>query len=200
MRGRPSRGGGFVASRTQIVCLHEGKKGRSIDPIFIRAVLKALDPAWIRPWQGNNIVRPVDCGGRSDLIAKMPGELRSCLGTGGDTTLMVWADLDHDMAEGESLKREFWAVAQQAGITREQFEQVVFVFAKDRLENWVEFLLTGTTDESQEGPRQKHDRAVADAARKLAQRCQSQTAGPQLPPSLEWSCQSWRKLVERMRR
>ena len=118
-----------MASRTQIVCLHEGKKGRSIDPIFIRAVLKALDPAWIRPWQGNNIVRPVDCGGRSDLIAKMPGELRNCLAMGGNTTLMVWADLNHDMADGESLKQEFWTVAQQAGIKTEQFEQVVFAFA-----------------------------------------------------------------------
>jgi len=119
---------------------------------------------------------------------------------GGNTTLMVWADLDHDMADGESLKQEFWAVARKAGITREQFEQIVFVFAKDRLENWIEFLLTGTTDESQEGPRQRHDRAVADAAGKLAQRCQMQAAGPQLPPSLEWSCQNWRKLVEKLKR
>lgn len=53
-----------MASRTQIVCLHEGEKGRSIDPIFIRALLRALDPSWIRPWKGNNIVRTVDCGGR----------------------------------------------------------------------------------------------------------------------------------------
>lgn len=189
-----------MASRTQIVCLHEGKKGRSIDPIFIRAVLKALDPAWIKPWKGNNIVRPVDCGGRSDLIARMPGELRNCLDMGGDTTLMVWADLDHDMADSESLKREFWTVAQQAGITKEQFEQVVFVFAKDRLENWVEFLLTGTTDEAKEGPRLKHDRPVADAARILAKRCASGVAAPQLPPSLSWSCQNWRKLVDKMRR
>src|SRR5207249_4433554 len=101
MSARQSQGGGYVASRTQIVCLHEGKKGRSIDPIFIRAVLKALDPAWIRPWQGNNIVRTVDGGGRSDLIAKMPVQLKACLEMGGDTTLMVWADLNHDMGDGE---------------------------------------------------------------------------------------------------
>jgi hypothetical protein len=189
-----------VASRTQIVCLHEGKKGRSIDPIFIRTVLKALDPGWIRPWQGNNIVRPVPCGGRSDLIAKMPTELRSCLAMGGNTTLMVWADLDHDMGTGEQLKERFWSAAQQAGIQREQFDQVVFVFAKDRLENWIEFLLTGVTDESREGPRQRHDKPVAEAARSLAKRCASGAAEPQLPPSLDWSCQNWRKLVERMRR
>ncbi len=189
-----------MASRTQIVCLHEGKKGRSIDPIFIRTVLKALDPAWIRPWQGDNIVRPVDCGGRSDLIARMPTELRSCLAMGGTTTLMVWADLDHDMATGEQLKERFWSAAQQAGIQREQFDQVVFVLAKDRLENWIEFLLTGATDESREGPRQRHDRPVAEAARNLAKRCASGAAEPKLPSSLSWSCQNWRKLVERMRR
>jgi len=113
---------------------------------------------------------------------------------------MVWADLDHDMPDGESLKQEFWTVAQRAGLTREQFEQVVFVFAKDRLENWIEFLLTGTTDESKEGPRLKHDRPVAEAARNLARRCASGAAAPQLPPSLGWSCQNWRKLVDRMRR
>ena len=188
-----------MASRTQIVCLHEGKKGRSIDPIFIRSLLKALDPAWIRPWTGNNIVRNEDCGGRNDLIARMPAQLQSCLAMGGDTTLMVWADLDHDMANGEELKAKFWAVAQQAGITKAQFDQVVFVFAKDRIENWIEFLLTGATDESKEGPRQKHDRAVAEAAKSLAKRCLSGAAEPNLPPSLAWSCRNWRTLVGRMK-
>jgi hypothetical protein len=189
-----------MPSRTQIVCLHEGKKERSIDPVFIRTLLKALHPAWIRPWEGNNIIRPIDCGGRDDLIARTPTELRSCLEVGGDTTLMVWADLDDDMDDGDKLREKFWTTAKQAGITKEQFDQVVFVFAKDRLENWVEFLLTGTTDESKEGPRQRHSRPVADAARKLAQRCKGQTAGPPNPPSLDWSCQNWHSLVERMRR
>lgn len=183
-----------MASRTQIVCLHEGKKGRSIDPVFISALFNALKPAWIRP-EGKNIVRPVDCGGRKSLIERMPGELRSCLARGGNTTLMVWADMDHDMAEGDKLKQEFWTFAQQEEITKEQFEQVVFIFAKDRLENWIEFLRTGTTDESKEGPRVKHGREVAEAARKLANRCAINATEPKLPPSLAWSCQNWRKLV-----
>ncbi len=140
-----------------------------------------------------------DCGGRTELIARMPTELRGCLAKGGNTTLMVWADLDHDMLTGEQLKERFWSAAQQAGIQREQFDQVVFVFAKDRLENWVEFLLTGATDESREGPRQRHDKPVAEAARSLARRCVSGVAEPELPSSLSWSCQNWRKLVERMR-
>jgi hypothetical protein len=118
---------------------------------------------------------------------------------GADTTLMIWADLDHDVENGEELKARFWTAAQQNGITREQFNQVVFVFAKDRIENWIEFLLTGTTDEAREGSRQKHDRPVADAAKKLASRCSGRENGPPIPPSLEWSCQNWRSLVERMR-
>jgi hypothetical protein len=189
-----------VASRTQIVCLHEERKGRSIDPIFINVLLKKLRPAWIRPWGGSNIIRLVDCGGRMDLIAQMPAELQKCLDMGGDTTLMVWADLDHDMVDGAALKQKFWPTAQQAGITRDQFDEVVFAFAKDRLENWVEFLLTGSTDESREGPRQKHDKPVAEAAKALAGRCASGATEPQLPPSLAWSCANWRKLVDRMRR
>ena len=196
---KPLLGGGFVASRTQIVCLHEGKEGRSIDPVFIRALLKALDPAWVRTWQGNNIVRLIDCGGRKDVIGRMSQELKVCRQAGGHTTLMVWADLDHDMETGDQLRARFWEEAQTAGITREQFDDVVFVFAKDRLENWIQFLLTGATDESQEGPRQRHDRLVADAARSLARRCQGGEAAPPNPPSLEWSCGNWGALVKRMR-
>ena len=78
-----------MANRTRIVCLHEGKKGRSIDPLFIRALLKRLDPAWIRPWPGNNVIRTVDCGGRSTLIATMAKELKATGQVGGKTTLMI---------------------------------------------------------------------------------------------------------------
>jgi hypothetical protein len=101
-----------MANRTQIVCLHEGEQGRSIDPIFINRLLKGLQPAWIRPWKGSNIVRIVDCGGRPELIKKMPMELGACLAMGGDTTLMVWADLDDDMPDGDTLKERFWQEAE----------------------------------------------------------------------------------------
>lgn len=188
-----------MASRTQIVCLHEGERGRSIDPLFIRNLLKTLNPSWIRPWKGNNVIRTTDCGGRTSLIARMPAELRSCLAVGGETTLMVWADLDHDKSDGDALKDVFWDAAQKVGITKEEFDQVVFIFAKDRLENWIEYLLTGKTNETQEGPRMKNDRMVADAARLLAQKCLSGAAIPNLPSSLAWSCLNWRALVKRMK-
>lgn len=188
-----------MASRTQIVCLHEGQKGRSIDPVFIRALLKALEPAWIRPWPGNNIIRTVDGAGRTTLLERMPLELRSCLEAGGRTTLMVWADLDDDMENGDQLRARFWKAAEAAGIQKEDFEGVVFVFAKDRLENWIEFLLTGATDEAKEGPRLKHDKLAAEAARKLAALCQSGSPLPNIPPSLGWSCKNWKSLVERMK-
>jgi hypothetical protein len=187
-----------VANRTQIVCLHEGKKGRSIDPLFIRSLLKKLDPAWIRPWPGNNAIRTVDCGGRSTLIAKLPEELKAAEQAGGDRTLMVWADVDDNMESPERLKEAFWATAQAAGITTDQFERVVFACAEDRLENWVEFLNSGSTDESKEGPRVKDPEAVK-AARNLADLCLKGAPIPNIPPSLEWSCRNWRALVERMR-
>lgn len=188
-----------MASRTQIVCLHEGEQGHSIDPVFIRTLLKTLDPAWIRPWKGSNIIRAIDCGGRSNLIARMPAELRTCLEMGADTTLMVWADLDDNMDHGDQLRQAFWTSAEENGITKDEFDRVVFVFAKDRLENWIEFLLTGSTDEAREGPREKDGRRVAEAAKMLAQKCRGQLQGAQFPPSLNWSCQNWRRLVERMR-
>ncbi len=133
------------------------------------------------------------------MIARMPEELRSCLAMGAHTTLMVWADLDDNMDNGQQLRQAFWMSAEQNGITRDEFETVVFVFAKDRLENWIQFLLTGSTDEAQEGPREKDGRRVAEAAKSLAERCTQQLHGSQLPPSLNWSCENWRRLVERMR-
>lgn len=166
--------------------------------MFINAILRGLRPAWIRPWKGSNIVRAVDCGGRSDLIRRTPGELRACLAMGGDTTLIVWADLDDDMPDGDALKERFWQVAQSEGVTRAEFDQVVFILAKDRLENWIEFLLTGKTDESKEGPRVKHNREVAEAAKALVDRCQQERTNPLLPPSLQWSCRNWKDLVKRM--
>lgn len=187
-----------MANRTQIVCLHEGERGRSIDPVFINAILRRLRPAWIRPW-GSNIVRTVDCGGRTDLIRRMPSELRAVLAMGGATTLIVSADLDHDMPDADTLKDRFWQEAQGTGISRAEFDQVVFVFAKDRLENWIEFLISGSTDESREGPRVKHNREVAEAARRLADRCKSASADPPLPQSLLWSCVNWKALTKRMR-
>lgn len=161
--------------------------------------MRSLSPSWIRPWGGSNIVRLEGCGGRKGLIAATPKKLQEVLLAGGNTTLMVWADLDHDMADGDALKNDFWIEAQREGITRPQFDQVVFVFAKDRIENWVEFLATGATDEMQEGPRLRHDREAADAARQLANYCLSGAPIPGVPPSLEWSCKNWRALVERMR-
>lgn len=112
---------------------------------------------------------------------------------------MVWADLDHDMASGNDLKDAFWQEAQSKGITKEQFDQVVFIFAKDRLENWVQYLNEGETDENVEGPRVKYYKTVADAAKRLATRCKQNQSEPPLPPSLEWSCINWRQLVERMK-
>ncbi len=187
-----------MASRTQIVCLHEGKPGRSVDPVFINALIKALKPKWVRN-EGSNMVRLVACGGRTELISSMPAELRKCLDRGADTTLMVWADLDHDMQDGDQLKRKFWNVAQNSGIAVEDFAQVVFAFAKDRIENWIEFLNTGSTDENEEGPRVKNNKAVADAAKALAEICGGDQQRTPLPDSLIWSCENWHTLVSRMK-
>jgi len=188
-----------MASRTQIVCLHEGEKGRSIDPVFINALIKTLKPRWIRPFKGSNLLRPVDCGGRKELIARTPGELKSCLAQGGKTTLMVWADIDHDMKDGNELKEKFWKTAQANGVAREEFEKIVFIFAKDRLENWIEFLNDGDTDENIEGRREKRGRKVRAAAKTLGDRCLRGQAVPPLPPSLMWSCENWHRLTELMK-
>jgi hypothetical protein len=160
-----------VASRTQIVCLCEGSKGESIDEVFINRLVKSLQPEWLRPWPGNNVIRLVPCGGRKKVIETLPIELEHCIAAGGHTTLMVWADCDDDCADPEALKVHFWNEARRNAITKDQFERVVFIFAKNRIENWIEFLAMGNTDESKEGPRVRHNREAAEAAKKLATMC-----------------------------
>ncbi len=188
-----------MVSRTQIVCLCEGRKGESIDPVFINRLMKSLQPDWLRPWTGSNVIRLVPCGSREEVVEKLPAELASCRSAGGDTTLMVWADCDDNYDDPEALKAHFWNGAQEQAITKEQFERAVFIFAKDRIENWIEFLTTGNTDESKEGPRVKHNREAAEAAKKLASMCREGKPVDNMPPSLEWSCNNWWALVERMK-
>src|SRR5947207_11558011 len=118
-----SQGGGPVASRTQFVCLCEGRKGESIDEVFINRLMKSLQPDWLRPWPGSNVIRLVPCGGRKELVEKMPKELKDCLAAGGHTTLIVWADCDDDCDDSEALKTHFRIEAQQRSITNEQFER-----------------------------------------------------------------------------
>jgi len=185
-----------VHSGTQIVCLHEGVASNT-DAVFIYALIKALNPSWLRPWTGSNVVRTRPCGGRASLMQRIPDEIAACRSMGGSTVLMVWADVDDDMADGDALKRKFWQHCKAAGVQESDFDDVVFVFAKDRLENWIEFLETGRTDEAVEGPRAKSLRSVRDAARRLAMLCATQ-ADTKLPPSLGWSCANWRQLVARM--
>jgi hypothetical protein len=189
-----------VASRTQIVCICEGRKGGSIDEVFINRLMKSLQPEWLRPWQGSNVIRLVPCGGRKEVVEKLPAELERCLGAGGHTTLMVWADCDDGCADPEALKAHFWNEAQRQAITKESFEQAVFVFAKDRIENWIEFLVTGKTDESKEGPRVKNNRQAAEAAKKLAMICREGKPVHNMPPSLQWSCKNWQMLRNRMQK
>lgn len=187
-----------MASRTRIVCLCEGARGSSIDEVFINKLIKTLKPNWIRR-EGSNYVRTQPCGNRPDVIKRTPAELRNCLNAGGHTTLMVWADCDDDCDDGEALRDLFWEEAQRQEIMKEEFDRVVFIFAKDRIENWIEFLTTGNTDELREGPRVRHNRQVADAAKKLASMCSRGKPVKDMPPSLDWSCNRWRALVERMK-
>ena len=180
------------------MCLCEGRKGESIDEVFINRLMKSLEPSWIRR-QGSNIVRLVSLGGRSAVVERTPKELQSCLDAGSDTTLVVWADCDDNCSDGEALKAHFWKEAQRNGISKADFDRIVFIFAKDRLENWIEFLMTGNTDESKEGPRVKHNREAAEAAKKLADFCKTGKPVDRMPPSLRWSCTNWQALAERMR-
>lgn len=187
-----------MASRTQIVCLCEGKEGKSIDPVFINRLMRSLHPGWLRPWRGNNVIRLVSCGGRSEVIKQTPENLKHCLSAGGDTTLMVWADCDDNCDDGDALKNKFWKEAKQSGIAEDDFCRIVFIFAKYRLENWIQFLNTGETNEAEKGPRLKHDKEAAEAAQKLASMCKDSKAVDNIPPSLQWSCKNWRALVKRM--
>lgn len=111
---------------------------------------------------------------------------------------MVWADCDDNCSDANALKDFFVKEALQQGLQQDQIDAVVFIFAKDRLENWIEYLNTGSTDESKEGPRVNGD-VTREAAKKLAQQCLSGKPLNDAPASLLWSCANWHSLVERFR-
>mgnify|MGYP007069879440 CR=1 FL=1 len=188
-----------MSKRTQIVCIHEGTRSASIDPVFVNSFLKAYDPEWIRPW-GTSKVRLVPCGGKTELLSAFPRELKSVLTMGADTTLVVFADIDDGLETGEDLKKKYWAIARENNIPSDTFEKVVFIFSKDRIENWIQFLQTGFTDENQEGPRVNDNSKVRESAQKLAEMCLSGNNKMTFPPSLSWSCNNWHKLINRMRK
>jgi len=186
-----------MAKRTQIVCIHEGKKD-SVDLVFANAFLKTCDPGWLRPYATGK-AHFEGCGSKSELLQRFPQELKKCIAAGSDTTLIVLADIDDKLKNGEELKKAYWETAQEAGITREMFDKAVFIFPKDRIENWIQYLSTGVTDENTEGPRVKNNRVARDKARLLAEKCrQPRQTKETFPPSLEWSCRNWKSLVERM--
>ena len=188
-----------MPKRTQIICLHEGERNKegklySIDPIFANAFFKAYKPNWVRGG-----LRSVLCGGKTRLLERFPEELKLCGLQGADTTLIVFADVDDDHRDCDELKARYHSKAKKFGLPDELFEKVVFIFPKDRIENWIEFLNTGFTDENKEGRRVEPSVAV-DAAKKLARLCRHPNeGGTPFPPSLEWSCKNWNALIERMR-
>jgi len=188
-----------MSKRTHVVCLHEGKRNiagmiRSIDPIFISAFFRAYNPKWLR-------TRPrfIECGGKAALIKKFPDELKICTAQGGDTTLIVMADVDDDFVDCDALKSKYHDIAVNAGISEDDFNKVLFVFPKDRIENWIEYLTTGKTDESVEGKRVTSSLA-AKAAKELAHKClNNKKFTSPMPPSLEWTCKNWKSLLNRMK-
>jgi hypothetical protein len=72
-----------MSKRTQIVCIHEGKKRASIDPVFVNSFLKAYNPDWIRPWT-TGVVRLIPYGGKSELRDAFPRELKHCITAVGE--------------------------------------------------------------------------------------------------------------------
>ncbi len=180
--------------RAQLVCLREGKQ----DIVFVNAFIKAYDPSWLRPHKSGNVYFE-KCNGKTELLQKFPQVLLNCAKRGADTALIVLADVDDDCDSCEELKKKYIKAAKDYGIDDGLLKSVVFVFPKDRIENWIQFINDGVTDEAIEAPRVKNEVAVA-AARKLADMCKTNIDDGQFPTSLKWSCKNWRRFVGRMRK
>jgi hypothetical protein len=111
---------------------------------------------------------------------------------------MVWADVDANGSPNQlfsSIEKQL-TKGKPPLLTQDEFNQIVFVFAHSRIENWIEFLNQGKTNEETPGPRVDNDE-VAMAARKLAKIC-SDGDSLKLPTSLAWSCKNWKALTQRM--
>ena len=182
---------------TQIICIHEGVDN-SVDRKFAQAFLKQYKPSWVRPGKNNKGWQFESCGDNTNLLKQFPRYLDLCSRRGGHTTLVVLGDLDHSHKNGDELKEKYWKAANAADIKREYFDQVIFIFPKDRIENWIEYINMGHTNEEIEGPRVSIEEA-RKAGKALAVRCKSSQALQNIPLSLAWSCNNWQQLVRRMR-
>ncbi|MCL2016106.1 MAG: hypothetical protein FWG68_07680 [Defluviitaleaceae bacterium] len=188
--------------RTQIVCLHEGEKD-SIDPIFVNAFLKKLNPTWLRPWAKSK-VKLIPCTDKTTMLKHyFPVELERCTKMGADTTLVVMTDLDDDCANGDILRDKYRQIAENAEIDEKLFAKVVFICPKYRIENWIEYLNTGHTDENIKAPRTDNNSAKM-AAIKLADMCQKNVdkniGNADFPLSLKWSCNNWNEISRQLQK
>lgn len=78
---------------------------------------QAGEESGILLWRDSNLARFVPCGGRTELIQRMPRELRACIQSGAETTLVVCADVDHDTPDCDALREKFRGEALSAGIS-----------------------------------------------------------------------------------
>lgn len=137
-------------------------------------------------------------GGGNNLDKVFAEQLQWARASGATCSIIVLTDAD--VGTPESVRKrleEFLSKSNISPITAK--DMVLIVAAKRRIENWVRFLTTGDADESNPAPRYKDYIDIREAARKLADACQSSQRVEGFPPSLEDACSMWSAYKSLMR-
>jgi hypothetical protein len=169
-----------MAKRVEIVFLHEDTQHQSFGTAFLNKITRVRR------------IEPVRMGRRSMLVNDFPRQLKAVRSRGGKAALVVLIDADHDSVQEirEVLDRRL----KEADMPTISPEDPIFIaIPKWRIENWIEYLRTGDTDEAAQGARLIDEASARPLAAKLHETCLN---GPPLaspPPSLEQACTEWQR-------
>ena len=106
------------------------------------------------------------------------------------TALVVLIDADRDSVE--TIRRLLDDRLKQEQMNALSSEDRVFIASpKWRIENWIEYLKTGKTDEKSQGPRLDDEGSARTLALDLHRKCLVKSPLLNVPPSLGKACEEW---------
>lgn len=165
-------------ARVEIVFLHEDTQHQSFGTAFLNQI-KTM-----------RRIEPVRKGSRALLVQDFPRQVKAVRSRGGAAALVVLIDADRDSVD------KVWNILndrlKQEGMSVISSSDLIFIASpKWRIENWIEYLRTGATNEELQGPRLEDEGSAREDAGSLYQMCVTRALPPNPPPSLKAACEQW---------
>lgn len=174
-----------MGRRVQIVFLCEDSQHQSFGLAFLGELT------------GIRNIETVRAGSRANVINRFPKELKALRSRSG-SALVVMIDADKDSVS--DVRQIIDQKLAQTGEPPVRVKDLVFVASpKWRIENWIQYLREGHTDESKQGPRLDKENSCREDAKRLFESCIGNVALLQAPESLESACAEWKPFRNRIK-